>query len=394
MSEIKAGIVLKSKFIVPGSKLFANYIDYINRDQAVRNENFNKFSAYQDYMDNPEKTTELFTATHDNLTLEQKQELKKQFETAQTNGSLMWQNVISFDNRWLEEHGIYESKTKTVNESKLKEITRLSMGQMLENENMKSSAVWSASIHFNTDNIHIHIATVEPNPTRETVVVDGKTQYRGKLKPNTLEQMKSKVANNILDRSQHQKEINELIRERIIGSMKKSPSYKDKELKQAFKSIYSKLPADKRMWQYNMNGISHLRGDIDNLSKLYIETYHPKEFKELKERLYKEQAILKSTYGSEGKKRYENYVDNKMKDLYTRMGNTILKEMKEYDKLQQPQKKSLVSSQQKFVNKVNGHNEISRCLQTIKKCLKKDFESIKNQRHHERLLQEIEFENE
>jgi len=367
MSEIKAGIVLVSKFVVAGDDKFSGYIDYINRDEAVRNENFKKFSAYQDYMDNPDKTTALFTANNDNLTNAQKDNLKKQFETAQKNGSLMWQNVISFDNRWLEEQGIYESKTKTLNENKLKEITRLAMGQMLENENMKSSAVWSASIHFNTDNVHIHIAAVEPNPTREKKTYNGKEQYKGRLKPDTLFKMKSKIANNILDRSQQQKDINDLIRERIIGSKKNCPSYKDKSLKQSFKSIYSKLPKDKRMWQYNMNGISHLRGDIDDLSKQYISMYHMKEFQELKKKLVKEQDVLKSTYGSEGKKLYENYVDNKLKDLYTRMGNTILKEMKEYDKLQHPIQNKAVSKQQKFINKVNGRNEISSCLQTIKK---------------------------
>lgn len=393
MSDIKAGVVLVSKFIVPQDKKFSEYIEYINRDEAVRNENFNKFSDYQDYMHNPEKTTALFTSTNDSLTKEQKQELKKQFETAQKNGSLMWQNVISFDNRWLEEQGIYESKTKTVNEKKLKEITRLAMKQMLINENMESSAVWSASIHFNTDNIHIHIAVVEPNPTRDTVFVNGKEQYRGKLKPNTLNKMKSKVINNIMDRSRQQQEINKIIRERIIGTKQRSPSYKDKVLKKSFKALYSKLPDDKRMWQYNMNGISHLRDEIDELSKLYIETYHKKEFEELKEKLKKEQNILKSAYGSEGKKLYENYVDNKIKDLYTRMGNTILKEMKEYDRIIKPLKNPCVSSQQKFINQVNGRNEITRCLHSIKKSLKKDFESVKNQRVYERLIQEIEYEN-
>lgn len=392
MAEIKAGIILKSKFIVAGSKLFSGYIDYIGRDEAVRNENFQKFSAYQDYMDNPNKTTELFTAYHDNLTSEQKNDLKKQFETAQKNGSLMWQNVISFDNRWLEEHGIYESKTMTINERKLKEITRLAMASMLENENMKSSAVWSASIHFNTDNIHIHIATVEPNPTRESIFVNGRKQYRGKLKPNTLEKMKSKIANNILDRSAQQKEINDLIRERIIGSKKKSPSYRDLALKKSFKELYSKMPKDKRMWQYNMNGIAHLRGDIDELSKLYISTYHAKEFRDLKEKLLKEQEVIKSTYGSEGKKLYENYAENKIKDLYTRMGNTILKEMKEYDNIQHPLN-SISATKNKFTRHMNNKNGMTDCVQNIKKSLNKDFESIKNQRYHDRLLQEIEYEN-
>ena len=110
--------------------------------------------------------------------------------------------------------------------------------------------------------------------------------------------------------------------------------------------------------------------------------------------MVKEQESLKSAYGSGGKKLYENYVENKLQDLYTRMGNTVLKEMKDYDKLQHPLSNTTVSRQQRFINQVNGRNEISSCLQSIKKSLNKDFESVKNQRHHEKMIQEIEFENE
>lgn len=389
--EIKAGVVIVSKFIRPQNKKFAEYIEYIDRDEAIRNENFNKFSAYQDYMDNPEKTTALFTATHDTLNSEQKAELKKQFETAQKNGSLMWQNVISFDNRWLEKQGIYESKTKTLNENKLKEITRMAMSEMLEKENMQCSAIWSASIHYNTDNIHIHIAAVEPYPTRETIVWNGVEQYRGKLKPSTLDKMKSKVVNNILERNQQQQTINELIRERIIGS-KRYPSYKDKNLKQAFKSLYEKLPQDKRQWQYNMNGISDLRSDIDDLSRLYIETYHPNEYEELYQRLKAEENILKEAYGSGEKKKYENYAENKIKDLYTRMGNTILKEMKEYDKLRHPFS-SQMSAKNKILSTRKNSDIIENCLTHIRKNLKRDINNVKNLNYHERLLQEIEYED-
>lgn len=40
----------------------------------------------------------------------EKKELKRVFEKAQENDSLMWQTVISFDNRWLEENGLYQSR--------------------------------------------------------------------------------------------------------------------------------------------------------------------------------------------------------------------------------------------------------------------------------------------
>lgn len=38
------------------------------------------------------------------------------FKTAHENGSIMWQDVISFHNPWLEKQGIYDEITKTLDE--------------------------------------------------------------------------------------------------------------------------------------------------------------------------------------------------------------------------------------------------------------------------------------
>ena len=181
--QIVPGVVMVNRFVPPGSQPFKNYVNYIDRENAVRNENFSKiiipefeadlrdFGAYNDYMGNPEKTTELFTGEKDELSDEDKKTLKSVFEFAEKNNSLMWQTVISFDNQWLEKYKIYNSKTKELDEDKLKEVTRGCMNSMLSKENLSDSSVWSAAIHYNTDNIHIHIATVEPTPTRETKVL-------------------------------------------------------------------------------------------------------------------------------------------------------------------------------------------------------------------------------
>src|SRR5690625_7773322 len=72
------------------------------------------------------------------------------------------------------------------------------MQTMLAAERMQQSAIWTASLHYNTDNIHVHIATVEPHPTRDVMnVFDKETntwreEYRAKRKPKTLDKMKSK----------------------------------------------------------------------------------------------------------------------------------------------------------------------------------------------------------
>lgn len=169
-SNINAGCIVTTDFVTAGSKVFSGYIDYIDRETAVRNDNITKYSLYTDYMDNPEKTTELFTAYSDRLSNDEKQLLKSLYEKAQDNGSPMWQTVISFDNQWLEKNGIYNSEDGFLDVKTLQEYTRSAMSKMLQQEGLET-ATWSAAIHYNTDNFHIHIATVEPIPTRPLITV-------------------------------------------------------------------------------------------------------------------------------------------------------------------------------------------------------------------------------
>lgn len=58
-----------------------------------------------------------------------------------------------------------------------------------------------------------------------------------------------------------------------------------------------------------------------------MEKYHSDEFKELRERINTQEEVYKQAYGDSKK----DYGKNKMKDLYTRLGNAILKEIKKYD---------------------------------------------------------------
>ena len=93
--KIVAGITLMQDFCRPGSEEFGGYIDYLDREEAQRNNAIKTFNLFNDYMGNPEKSSGLFTADKDALTQDEKRELKDIFQIAQDNGSLMWQTVIS-----------------------------------------------------------------------------------------------------------------------------------------------------------------------------------------------------------------------------------------------------------------------------------------------------------
>ena len=406
MGDIKAGVVLVTKFIRPTSKAFSGYIDYIDRDEAVRNEYSDKWNGYVDYMGNPEKTSELFTAASDRLTDDEKQKLKRDFKHAQENDNLMWQTVISFDNRWLEKNGLYDSTTNTLNVEKMKELTRNSMKKMLEKEGIAESAVWSASIHYNTDNIHIHIATVEPEETMRPIREDG--EPKGVWRQSTLNAGKASVVNNILMQQEENQFINDLIRKNIVGNKKDRTIAYDKDLRQAFLKVYKNLPQNKQYWNYNSTNLGNQnRKNLDDLSRLYIEKFHKGDYEEFQQAVKKQQEKYREAYGN-GEKTVNRYAENKEKELFERLGNTILKEMKEYDRELTAQgwkgnptnlKMANYQLENTLNNKMLANHNIQRGLDImgsamnhINKSFKKDFQSLKNLREYEILQQKIEIQ--
>ena len=351
MGKIKVGVVVVTEFCRPSDNRFQGYIDYINRSKAIRNKNTAKYNLYQDYMGNPNKTSGLFTSEKDNLSEDEKMQLKEIFEQAQSNESVMWQTVISFDNRWLKQNGIISENDDAIDEAKLKEVARGGVNRMLEAEKL-DNAVWSGAIHFNTDNIHIHIATVEPVPMREKKeytqyeyayqnrkrirkpILDEngkpltKMEYKGRLKPKSIEKCKSYVVNELVNDKENNIKINQIIRDSIVKQKSEHPLVQDEELVKLFEELYQKMPdCNRNLWNYNNPIMARLRTDIDNISTHYLEKYHSDEFKELKERINTQEEVYKQAYGDSKK----DYGKNKMKDLYTRLGNAILKEIKKYD---------------------------------------------------------------
>lgn len=371
------GIVHKRKWVKSSSEKFSSYINYIDREEAVRNYKLDEYSLFNDYMGNPKKCGNLFTSDRDFLTEDESKKLKRCFSIAQENGSFMWQDVFSFDNEWLEKYGMYDRRTGALDEKRLMEAVRNSMTEMIERENF-DSLIWSASMHFNTDNIHIHIASVELNPTRYTKE-DGFMQYKN------LYRMKSKFANTLIDRSKEHKEINDIMRNNIINGKKEISFHQDIEMKRLVTEIIKRLPEDKRQWQYGYNSLHEVKPLLDELTSYYIKNYKKDDFEELIKSLDDEEEYLKEVYGEGEKHFYKNYKKNKIDELYYRMGNALLREIKT-EVIKKNDNKSFIKNYS-YTNLVLTAKDIKR----LKKVFDKDFEKIKNELAYERLQREIEY---
>lgn len=325
--KIVAGVTLMQDFCRPGSEEFGGYIDYLDREEAQRNNAIKTFNLFNDYMGNPEKSSGLFTADKDALTLDEKRELKDIFQIAQDNGSLMWQTVISFDNVWLEKNGVYDTQKQILDERKIKEVARMAIGKLLKEEKLEH-AVWSAGIHYNTDNLHIHIATVEPFPMREKMLYDGHLEVRGKFKLGSINKCKSVVVNELMQTKDVNLQINKIIRKDIVEQLKARELTQDPILKEKFLTLCEKLPElPGNLMHYNNKATAQYRAYVDEISKLFLEKYTPEQYKELTNILERQSRLYEEAYGGDN---YGYYKEDKLYDLMERMGNATLRAAREY----------------------------------------------------------------
>lgn len=402
--DAKAGIVLVTKFVSGSSKIFSSYVDYIDRDEAIRNQHFSEFSAFDEYvgsyMADEEKTQGLFTADRDELDDTAKESLKDIYKTAQRNGSLMWQTVISFDNDFLAKNGLFDTVTGKLEDDKLREYTRKSMGVILEKENL-SDAVWSASIHYNTDNIHVHVATVQPKPSwaedmgrcRST---HGRLYQRGKFQQRNIDAGKSAFANSIARDQIDNSKINEIKRSRILELSKSVSlkSEKEKNLQRKFIKLAESLPDDLRLLKYGNNAMKAYRPQIDEITNDIIEKYCADDFRELSKLLNEADSVYQGIYGESKNRKFS---DTHYQDLRQRMGNIVLNQAIEYKKdvrIKQWQEaaryKRAAMLKNELLKSRLAQARISAAASGIRRSLKEDAKTIQNEAAYQRLMQETE----
>ncbi|NTK03287.1 hypothetical protein HQ638_11600 [Enterococcus faecium] len=347
------GIIMTGKFARPGSSAFQSYIDYIDREEAVRNEAYEAYSAFTNrngtsaayegdedetlegyihYMASPVKTSRLFSADKHQLNEEDLKRMKEQFTAAAKNGSVMWQDVFSFDNQWLVQHGYLDERTNQLKEEKIHEAIRLAMSTMLSEEGMTDSAVWTASIHYNTDNIHVHVATVEPYPTREKKkFVDPETgelviEVKGYRSRKTMRKMKSVFANQLLGLQKERAKIDVLRKVMIEGIRSDQGQEQLHNIVMDLQRVAEKLPEQKGYQKYGYAEKYGFKKELDKVIQSFIDQKFPELYQEMMDRQAYIQLEEESAFG-EGR----NSSENKLHTLYTRLGNHILKEIQAMD---------------------------------------------------------------
>ncbi|HEN0380809.1 TPA: hypothetical protein U9G18_001002 [Streptococcus agalactiae] len=245
---------------VPETQLnFREYIDYMNRSYATE--------------DQSEEITAVFTQEADYLQKRRLNDLKNKLESAYQNGSLLWQGVISFDNAFLAEQGLYDVATGQVDQKAIKATMRDMMPTLIQKEGLSDSAFWWGNIHLNTDNIHIHFGLSELESNREKIFYRprGRMEYKGNFSQKTINRFKSGVYHGLL---KEETRSNLLRKEQVLANLKAnlitSVYQEDKITSSAEKNFleqaYNHLPMNKK-WRYSSNARDFA------VSKFFLDRY-------------------------------------------------------------------------------------------------------------------------
>ena len=157
-------------------------------------------------------------------------------------------------------------------------------------------------------------------------------------------------------------EITKLIRD-IVADKKERSLLSNDEFAEKMKELYCNLKeksngkrAYLNLWAYNTNFMNDFKAKIDDISNDYINKYQEDAYKVLKAKISDKEAAYRESYGGD-----INYMQNQIKkELYPRLGNAILSELKAYEKIQQDKIREVT-----YARKLIGKGNIEEGIEAL-----------------------------
>lgn len=234
----------------------------------------------------------------------------------------MWNLVISFPPDFALESGL-----KTKQDYYL--MTKAIMPKfILDNDLDITNTLWYSSLHKDTDNPHLHITIFEKEQRRK----------KDTLEKVAMKYLKSNIASYLIDNTSFYKDQDYLflgldneIRKSNYTKIEKELFFSDrfrKTLNKDLLKLYDKLPKRGRL-QYNSRNLDYCRADIDKIIDKIL--YHDTIKYEFEIYYHHLEEIERQQIKMYGNTKNNKYIDNKMKRLYSRIGNDILYNYKVYN---------------------------------------------------------------
>lgn len=294
-----------------------------------------------------------FSSKQDTIRLKDLGSIRKRMRDAQMNQSVLWQDVISFDNNYLRQMGVFDPATGYLDEAGIRKASRAMMKELAEKEHL-NHPFWTAAIHRNTDNIHIHFGIVEAANSRPMQRYKGIEEPRGNRKLSTINAMKHTFTANMFDASAMLRDLN-LERNKITKDMR--DAFEESVVQPNFQSELNKfvqtLPEERTKWRYGSLNKSQKQA----LSKLVdLALKDNQDFAKWNDMFVGYQKYYRDMYGnSKNWKRNASY--KKWSDMRYRTGNALLKELREMDAKAEHFRKKLPTQ-----DEIDPNNYAQECL--------------------------------
>ena len=323
---------------------FAKYKDYMSRKNAIEansnshlsNSEKNELALINGYLNKYDVPTVqddkvlpgYFTSEKEIIRNEDKADIRKKIRECAMSGSIMWQPIISFDNNFLKKMKGYDPTTGYLDEAGLRKASHKMMDYLEKKEGL-NPIYWTAAIHRNTDNIHIHYALVEQANSRKLQKYKGIEEPRGKFKQSTLDGMKSTFANSFFKTTDLLRDLNEA-RQHLTKSV--TTAFKESITQPSFQNNLNKfvqnLPNERKKWRVgSLNKIQK-----DDLNKLVDQVMlDDPEYGNWTKLFTTYRDYYESLYGH-SKNNKKNIAYKKWLDMRSRVGNALLSDLRRMDK--------------------------------------------------------------
>ncbi|CAK1253245.1 MobP2 family relaxase [Fructobacillus tropaeoli] len=292
----------------------------------------------------------LFDALHNNLNDEQVGVLKSRLNEAQANGNNLHELAFSMRGDWLVENGLFDPKTKTLDQTKLKEAER-SIVQTLAEKGFAQplgetpdDLVWFGVIHQDTDhlNMHLWMAKVSPETRPDMLVQKGnyRGEPRGSVRFSAMEQAQSQFRHHLrsdqlqANRNQIFKTYTSYEKDLLENSYVKAmePDRYQRQLQE----IYQALPPNRQgKWQVGnttLDAMGTQMSAANQKTNAFLDELFANELKEPYEQ-YKQAAYdvddLQRTEKGELRKGQNTWSANKEEQLRKRFANKLYRAFNE-----------------------------------------------------------------
>lgn len=270
---------------------FAGYIGYTDRQAATKLERGVDKNRYP-----------TFTKDSLNIGNHQHQELIDNLNLAQKNKTMLWAGVISFSPEFIREAGLYDEKTKTVDQRAIKLAVQKAMPGFLAQEELNNSETfWWGDVHLNTDHVHVHLAISQRQNTRE--MKNGEPV--GMFYTKSLRRLKSDVHHELAQSincerdAELDKEIDHL-RKDLVENVQWLVRH-DADQQQQLQNIYWSLPQyrDKRKWRAsNHSKVFHESHELtDKLVDNFLNDQLHDSYQQFKAAVHEKDTRSRKKYG-------------------------------------------------------------------------------------------------